>query len=125
MYGIDENNWVDAIKRTGLPILNLGKDFIRHIRNKALTAFKSVDIFNLIRNLSCRKSSGIHTDNNIINRGYILLPILNYLRLKGSIAILWNINRHLTVFTANLLGFRSVTVIIGIKALGFLITQMF
>ena len=37
----------------------------------------------------------------------------------------WNINRHLTVFTANLLVFRSVTVIIGIRALGFLITQMF
>ena len=42
--GINEYDRVNLIQRPFLPLLNLGKEFVRHIGNEAFRSLKSVDI---------------------------------------------------------------------------------
>lgn len=60
-----------------MPVINFCENLIGYIGNKAFTAFKSVDILNLVRNLSCCKASGIHADGDIVNLGDVFLPHKN------------------------------------------------
>ena len=97
MNGIYEHNWINLIQRAVLPIVNVLKDLVCDIGDKALRAFKTVDFFNLFRYLSCSKTFGIHADNLLIDFGYIFLVFFHNLWLKGAVSVLWNGNLKFTI----------------------------
>ena len=65
-----------------------------NIGNEALRALKTVDFLYLLGYMPCGKTSGIHTDNLLVDFRYVLLMLFHNLRLKGTVSILgtstWN-----------------------------------
>ena len=67
MNRIDKNNRVYSTQGSILPFHNIGQYFVCNIRNKTLTNFKTIDIFNLFRNLISSKATRIHSNNFFID----------------------------------------------------------
>ena len=100
-----------------------------YIGNEALRTLKTVDFLYLLGYLPCSKTSGIHTDNFLVNFRYVFLMLFHNLRLKGTVSVLWNIYLKFAIWTPDILFLGSIAVVIsgfsGLTAFITSIAQMF
>ena len=121
---IDVKDWIYLIQWAVLPIFNLRKYLIRHIGYETFWCFKTIDIFNRFRDLASGHSFGIHRDDLLINIRNIFLTLFHHLWFKGRFPILWDLDFHRAISAVYLLAFITVTIIVIVRTLGFLISKM-
>ena len=124
MNSIYVEDRIYLIQRAILPVFNLRQDFICDVWNKSFRCLKTIDIFNGFWYLPGCHTFRIHGYNLLVDVRNILLAFLYYLRFERWFTILRNINIHTSIAADYSLWFISVTIIIAIRALGFLIAKM-
>ena len=72
----DIEDGVDVIEGPVLPVLDLGKDLIRHVRYEALRGLKTIDIHERVGDLAGAYPLGIHGDDLLIDVRNVFLPLL-------------------------------------------------
>ena len=113
MNCIYEHNRINLIQRTILPIIDILQYLVCYIGNEALRTLKTVDFLYLLGYLPCSKTSGIHTDNLLVDFRYVFLMLFHNLRLKGTVSVLGNIYLKFAIWTPDILFLGSIAVVIS------------
>ena len=101
-----------------------GRILIRHVRYEALRGLKTIDIHECIGDLAGGHPLGIHGDDLLIDVRNVFLPLLDDFRLKRGLAALRDVDSHRTAAGVDSLFLVAVTVVIGVEALGFFISEV-
>ena len=125
MDGIDKKNRIHFCQRSVLPFFYFRQKTICDIRNHAFADFKTINIFNHLRNLACCHAFGIHRNDLIIDCRDVFLTFLDDFKFKCTVAVLRNTQCGFAIFTANLFLFISISGIGIFRAFIGLITQVF
>ena len=112
MAGIDEYDRIDAVQRSVLPFFNILQNLVCHTRYEALTAFKPIDLFDLLGDLPGCQPSGIHAYDFVVYAGDILLSIFYDSRFECAVSILGHIDLEFPVIATDGLCLGPVTIVV-------------
>ena len=115
---------VNLLQRAVLPVFDLWKKLVRHIRNETLRSLEPIDIHQRVGYLAGGHAFCIHGDDLLVDTGDILLPLFYYLWLKRRLPVLGHLDVHAPEAAVDSLGLVAVAVIVGIRTFRFFITEV-
>src|SRR5664280_56610 len=126
-YTIHPDNKINRLKRSLLPFFYIFQNCTCDVRYRTFAYFNTVYIFNGSFDITGTHASGIHSNNSMFNLLRHALMLGNNNRIKGCIAISWDIQRNFSKVCLQSLATGTITAIAAVftGSIVFRITKMF